>query len=188
MDIIIPDKYGKLRKHAYVACNTCKCLFLKRLDFITRRPNYNHYCSVDCSRANLKPNSKILVNCAYCNDSIYRTKSSIKKSKSGLVFCNRKCKENAQKIGGIKEIQPNHYGTASIIDYRKLAFEMLDPKCNKCGYNKYVEVLEVHHIDKNRENNNINNLEFLCPTCHREFHFLDISGVYSLYKRAYSLS
>jgi len=49
-------------------------------------------------------------------------------------------------------------------------------KCNRCGYNKHPQILNAHHIDHNRENNSLENLELLCPTCHNEHHFLTKSG------------
>lgn len=42
--------------------------------------------------------------------------------------------------------------------------------CSRCGYNKHPQLLGIHHKDKNRENNNIENLEVLCANCHSEAH------------------
>ena len=46
----------------------------------------------------------------------------------------------------------------------------IDYKCNICSNNGYwhgkVIPLEVDHIDGNKLNNTINNLQFLCPNCH----------------------
>ncbi len=39
-------------------------------------------------------------------------------------------------------------------------------KCDKCGYS----YLEIHHIDKNPENNRFENLITLCRECHRIIH------------------
>ena len=43
-------------------------------------------------------------------------------------------------------------------------------KCTGCGndgrWNGYVLTLHVHHKDGDHNNNNIKNLEFLCPNCH----------------------
>ncbi len=33
-----------------------------------------------------------------------------------------------------------------------------------------TELLYVHHKDKNRKNNDITNLEYRCPSCHRKVH------------------
>jgi transposase-like protein len=52
--------------------------------------------------------------------------------------------------------------------YVKVAFEHYPAKCHICGYDKHREVLEVHHIDEDRSNNEPDNLRLLCPTCHRE--------------------
>jgi predicted HNH restriction endonuclease len=41
--------------------------------------------------------------------------------------------------------------------------------CKKCG-NKDARVLEVHHLDKNRKNSNIENLIWLCANCHTLVH------------------
>ncbi len=43
-------------------------------------------------------------------------------------------------------------------------------ECNRCGYNKIKNILGVHHKDRDRHNNNMNNLEVLCPNCHSEEH------------------
>ncbi len=45
-------------------------------------------------------------------------------------------------------------------------------KCEQCGYGK-SEVLQVHHKDRNSRNNDLNNLEIICPNCHFEDHYLE---------------
>jgi len=47
-------------------------------------------------------------------------------------------------------------------------------KCEKCGYNK-TEILHVHHKDRDRKNNDLGNLELICPNCHYEEHLLEKS-------------
>jgi len=44
-------------------------------------------------------------------------------------------------------------------------------KCERCDYNKY-EVLQVHHKNRNKNDNQLDNLELICPNCHYEEHFL----------------
>jgi hypothetical protein len=58
------------------------------------------------------------------------------------------------------------------INYRKLAFESYDPVCAHCGFG-IPAVLEVAHIDCNRQNNAVENLVILCPNCHK-MHDLDL--------------
>ena len=43
--------------------------------------------------------------------------------------------------------------------------------CEICGINKWQNKdirLELHHIDGNRQNNKIENLQILCPNCHSQ--------------------
>jgi hypothetical protein len=58
------------------------------------------------------------------------------------------------------------------VNYRKLAFEYYPPVCAHCGFG-IADVLEVCHLDCNRDNNGISNLVILCPTCHK-MHDLDL--------------
>jgi len=42
--------------------------------------------------------------------------------------------------------------------------------CERCDRKSTSRKFPVHHIDRNRENNSIENLEVLCPTCHAREH------------------
>lgn len=53
--------------------------------------------------------------------------------------------------------------------------------CEQCNYNKY-EILQVHHKNKDKNNNSINNLELLCPNCHYEKHYLEKSWLKNIIK------
>lgn len=161
-------------------CNFCQEPYEAKQRYINRGQGL--FCSRSCSStynsrkryADLEPN----VVCHTCDKKFYRSKSKQSISKSGLQFCTRKCKEYAQSLeGGVSEIQPSHYGMG-IPDYRKLALESYPNVCNQCGYEKYIEVLQVHHIDVDRSNNKLSNLEVLCPTCHMEFHFETKTGMF----------
>jgi predicted restriction endonuclease len=54
------------------------------------------------------------------------------------------------------------------INYRKLAFAHYHDRlfCAHCGFG-IPEVLEVAHLDGCRQNNDVQNLVLLCPTCHK---------------------
>ncbi len=128
------------------------------------------FCSLTCSASRPK-NVDSDVECAVCGKIFHKSPSAIKASKSGLFFCSKEHKNQAQRIGGIREIMPDHYGKTST-DYRSIAFRAYPQRCNQCGYNKYSEVLVVHHKDLNHQNNDVSNLEILCPTHHGEVHHL----------------
>ena len=54
-------------------------------------------------------------------------------------------------------------------DYRKKAFAHFTVKCALCDYD-VEDVLQVHHKDEDRSNNELPNLVILCPTHHVEVH------------------
>lgn len=110
--------------------------------------------------------SRVLITCATCGEEKWKAKSKTGKGKNGLNFCNRECKDKAQKIGG--PIAPEHNGRTN--DYRTKAFRSLPHLCNRCGYCKNKSVLQVHHRDEDRTNHELFNLEIICPTCHVEIH------------------
>lgn len=159
-------------------CLNCGENFFTYKKYINR--GHGKYCSIKCSSLYTNKNKikkEHNYKCHVCDTSFYRSKSKAN-SKSGYRFCSRKCKEYAQSLNGLnlKAIQPTHFGKAKIIDYRFIAFSLLDNKCNKCNYDKCIGILHVHHKDRNRENNDISNLEILCPTCHEEEHYLSKTG------------
>ena len=47
-----------------------------------------------------------------------------------------------------------------------MAFKLYEHRCAVCGWDEDADILQVHHIDENRQNNIVNNLIILCPNCH----------------------
>ena len=159
------DKNGVRRKAIITNCLNCNKEFLIRNNTSKGK---GKYCSQTCKT--LGRINKIQVDCAWCRKKIEKKPSALKNSKSGLYFCNRKCKDEAQKIGGIKEIMPPHYGTAEKETYREL-FQQSEFICRRCGYNEFVGCVDIHHIDENHKNNEKANLMPLCATCHKALHW-----------------
>lgn len=139
------------------------------------------FCSISCASRHtrsLRTIPPVNCTCATCGTSFYKTISKLAKSKHRIYFCSRTCKDVGQRIGGIRDIQPPHYGTA-LVSYRAKAFRELPNRCAHCGYADVLAVLEVNHKDCNHENNDLSNLEILCPTCHALFHFHSKTGRWS---------
>lgn len=141
------------------------------------------------------------INCIVCNKAIYRKPSQIKRNK-GQVFCSMICygisqrKEKPCVVCGkmimskfnkktcsrsCANIQRTgikyHLGNpkSKVKSQQALKLRLLKErgrKCERCDYSKY-EILQVHHKDKNKNNNNLENLALICPNCHYEEHFLE---------------
>ena len=125
------------------------------------KENTAFYCSNECRTHK----GSILCKCANCGKEVWRTKSQYNRSKTGNIYCSRSCattKNNTLFKSG--ENHPSYKGN----DYRQKAFEHFEHQCVVCGYNEDVRILEVHHIDENHSNNELNNLCILCPNCHRK--------------------
>jgi hypothetical protein len=145
-------RYGKL-----INCECCQRQICVRVN------STHKTCSQTCS-ATLTQAEKLKLNCGMCKKDIYRKQSKLSVSKSRLYFCDRKCKEQAQQIGGLKEIQPDHYGEGTS-RYADRAFKMYGVKCVDCNIS-FKPMLSVYHIDGNRENGAIENLEVVCNNHH----------------------
>lgn len=144
-----------------------------------------------------KPNT----NCYNCRRAIYRRPSEILKNKN-RVFCSSVCygissrKENPCVVCGIAVLASKNKKTCSrscanrhragiqynigspkdkVKDQRSIKLRLIAQRgtvCERCGYEK-VEILHVHHRDRNRANNAFENLELICPNCHAEEHYLE---------------
>lgn len=141
--------------------------------------------------------------CNICKKPIYRRPSEIE-TNNGRVYCGNTCygiscrKEQPCKICGKLILAIANKKTCSrkcaninrtgisyrlnqprskVKDYRSLKIRVMKIKgnsCERCGYNKF-EILHLHHKDKNRHNNKLDNLEIICPNCHFEEHYLENS-------------
>lgn len=160
-------------------CLNCEIEFQAPKREIKR--GFGKFCSIKCSSqhqsklAIAKGPKDPNVSCAYCFQKFYINNSKRERSKSGLYFCCRKHKDKAQRLGGIKEIMPAHYGTTKRKDesrhYRRIAFSAKVQSCERCGYNSHPAAIIVHHIDRDRMNDDILNLEVLCANCHAIEHW-----------------
>jgi hypothetical protein len=134
------------------------------------------FCSLKCStkyHGNIRhQHQELNAQCAQCGKFFHKSAYQQTKSKSGLFFCSRKCKDSAQRIGGIQAIQPSHYGTGNgLHTYRDIAFKYYPQKCMRCGYDANLAAIIVHHKDRDRTNNTPENLEVLCCNCHAIEHW-----------------
>jgi 5-methylcytosine-specific restriction endonuclease McrA len=145
------------------------------------------------------PNTK----CAICGKEIYRRPVQIKMG-GGKSYCGQACFGiscrnekpciicNKLILSGLHRITCSR--TCSNINREGIKYRLGKPKdksetfrlikiglfssrggkCERCGYSKR-EILHVHHKDRDRKNNGLDNLELICPNCHFEDHHLEKS-------------
>ena len=153
-----------------------------------------------------KPNTA----CGVCNKAVYKRPGEIEKTK-GRVFCSMTCygiscrKEKPCIVCGKLILSGLHKKTCcrgcankhrtgikykinrprdKVKSQRALKIRLLKKKgknCERCTYNKY-KILQVHHKDRDRNNNNLDNLELVCPNCHYEEHYLEKSWLKNIKK------
>ncbi len=85
--------------------------------------------------------------------------------------CSRAC-SNINRTG--TKYKTGIFKKDKVKTYRHLKMRLMNIRgktCQKCGYAK-DKILQVHHIDENRNNNDLDNLQLLCPNCHFEHHLL----------------
>lgn len=157
--------------------------FETKYENVRRASRKHHICPI-CQEEDKNKryeNNRIKIKCAYCDKEFLRPLSDLNKSKSGLHFCCREHKDLAQRLESgqnFQSMRPEHYGTTAK-NYREKAFREYKVECAICNWNEDKDVLEVHHIDGDRTNNEVKNLIILCPICHRKL----TTGKYELINR-----
>jgi hypothetical protein len=112
------------------------------------RLNSRRFCSLVCQGMTSKK-SWIDVQCDNCQSVFRRLPKRTQYSKSGLQFCTRKCKDQAQRLGSkFSQLRPAHYKTGKS-SYRSKMGLALSDGC--------VECLESRRY-------------LVCVTCHRRRH------------------
>lgn len=140
------------------------------------------YCR-NCGKP-LNPKSKNI----FCNHSCSASFNNILRSQRFCLYCGQKLKATQKKYC-CSEHQSQHvydqkiknwlYDDGSLIKnnskisptIKRYLFETNNSKCQLCGWSEVnpktgLIPLQVHHLDGNCKNNNINNLQLLCPNCH----------------------
>jgi hypothetical protein len=129
-----------------------KCKNCGKEFYTTQRTN-RKYCSRFCACFD-RPSVAFIKTCPVCNTA-YQTRKS-----RPTETCSPKC------AGLLK----------SKITARTVIKSEDMKRCCQCGYDKYPALLERHHADRDRTNNDIKNLLVLCPTCHDEIHYETKTG------------
>lgn len=143
-----------------IPCSLCNKSFYRKPSQILLAEK--HYCS-DVCRYEGKKTGKI-ISCFECSKDVYKPLRDLQRSKSNKNFCSIACSNKWHGKEYSRENHPNW--TNGEFSYREVMKRHSDLKqCVSCKtFDK--RVLAVHHIDKNRKNNNLKNLIWLCHNCH----------------------
>ena len=115
------------------------------------------HCSWECAYPRPLPISTIV--CLWCHREYQPSRNRPEKPRR---FCSSSCgrhwhNEQRKRINRTVD--------------RQTLFTERGGCCERCGWDAVPEVLEVHHIDRNRRHNTRENLLLLCPNCHAIDHF-----------------
>ncbi len=139
-------------------CEICSTEF----ELISSRLNKAKYCSRKCYYKSQRKKGTVKFNCEHCNKEFLGSPSQVGKRK----YCSKNCTTKEKH----KNFNPNFTTVRKSMLRRNLI-----NICNRCEYSEFPVILGVHHKDRNRNNNNISNLEVLCPNCHSLEHRKHIS-------------
>ncbi len=147
-----------------VSCKICTKEFYVKPNHQDK--GWGKYCSKPCQYEGQK--TGLFVFCQICSKNIWKMQKEIRHSQSKKFFCSKSFLavwRNRVFSGS------NHSGWINgIRTYRNIIKRSGSPQiCTHCGITD-TRVLIVHHIDRNRTNNHIKNLMWLCRNCHYLIH------------------
>lgn len=147
-----------------VECILCSQQFYAKPSHIIR--GWGKYCSKTCQYKGQKTGS--LTRCSACSKEVYKTKTEQTRSKSQKYFCSKACQTRWRNTEYSGDKHSNWVsGKAS---YRTTLMRSgRIQQCAKCNLSDR-RVLAVHHKDRNRDNNSLSNLVWLCHNCHYLVH------------------
>lgn len=99
--------------------------------------------------------------------------ASCGKETTNEKFCSKSCSARLNNMLGKTGYTPyrrNRGIVATQVDYRRRCLEHWSTACAVCGF---TACIEIHHIDSNRDNNDVMNLIPLCPNHHTMVHMKD---------------
>lgn len=147
-------------------CQRCGAPFYAKPSHI--KMGWGKYCSAGC-RSKSQFNGKGY-NCHTCGKRVYRSRSRLAKTRSGYFFCNKQCQTLWRNSVYVDARHPNWMG--GISKYKEILKGKKSPECFLCKL-RDERILSVHHIDRDRHNNDVANLIWLCYNCHRLVHVDD---------------
>lgn len=150
------NKINRFLKYEIYNCKECGKEFERQKSL--NKDKEKLYCSKKCYHNDLRKRGKEkrkFVKCSNCDKEFEKFLVYVKRNRIHH-YCSKKCYYEYRK-------KCVDYSSK----YRSVALKIYEHKCGNCGWTNGIDdCLDVHHIDENRHNNNVENLIILCPTCH----------------------
>ena len=145
----------------YVACNNCVRMFYVKPNRLAK--GWGKFCSNQCQNDSQKTGERIP--CHRCKKMLYRNVAAINSSISKKFFCGRSCQTKWRNSEVYIGSQHGNWVSGESSYRSALKRSGAEMVCAKC-LTRDSRVLAVHHKDKNRQNNKLTNLIWLCHNCH----------------------
>lgn len=143
-----------------VSCKICAKEFYAKPFFL--KNGHAKYCSQKCMRVGSRTGK--MVKCYSCGKEVYKTQKALRVSKSKTYFCNKSCQTKWRNSVFIGVKHANYKN--GLHSYRSVMSRNKVPKVCKICKTIDERILAVHHIDRDRKNNSVLNLVWLCHNCH----------------------
>jgi len=147
-----------------------KCIACGKVFYVPRyRVENAKFCSRECqNHTQYKSQVKCCQNC--------KVEFTVSESRQDRKFCSPECYQfttttEKDRRRHSKSLNILKRGRNSTRTLKKHISRVRKLFCDNCGYDKAGYNLEIHHIDKNPENNELENLAVLCCMCHRDLHY-----------------
>ncbi len=148
----------------YKNCLICNEKFYTKPNWI--KLGWGKYCSRKCSSINQLKGKPMA--CFMCNKETYKSPKQLVRSKSGKFFCSKSCQTLWRNTVLYVGRNNKHWKTGEST-YRAQMTKNKEMICHMCGLTD-KRVLVVHHLDRHRSNNELENLVWLCCNCHYLVH------------------
>lgn len=145
---------GRARKKTELICLECNKKYFANGVGKEKRSKGKGYCSIKCASV-AKESERYYYKCPVCNKDCEILPGRLKRSKSGIHFCGRECKDSVYKIGGMKEILPLQWGDKrkgenyfhlKKKDYIEIS-ELQENKCKICNKECKLVVDHCHTLN-----------------------------------------
>ncbi len=148
----------------YSSCLICGKEFYVKPNWL--KLGWGKYCSRDCVFKSQRKGR--WVRCFICKKQVWKAPRALIHSRSGRYFCNKSCQtlwRNQEFIGS----KHGNWKTGEKSYRDILKRSKITPICERCKSDD-VRILVVHHLDRDRKNNKVENLAWVCHNCHYLIH------------------